>query len=187
MRFGERLRLVEIDYENRSVRVVMLENYRGLPTPSGVINAKRGDELDLPRWQAQILEEKGYAEVKDAGLDIDTINMYHYKEKRKVAANQLSPLPQDFYLKARELVERLNNLIRVNPSHMLLRDREIIEKNLVELGETRLTKIVRLALTGGEEFRDRMTPEETLVYDQVETTAREWREYIQSIFRGERK
>jgi len=182
LEFGDRLKMIMIDYELRLVKVVFLKNVRALPTPSGRIDVKRGDEVEIPRWQARILEQAGVAEIREKELDIDGINMYHYKEKRKTAPNQLSQLPQDFYLKARDLVARLNELIRENPSHMLLRDREIVEKNLVELAETRLAKIVRLALTGGEEFRDRMTPEESMIYDEVSDIAKAWRKYIESIF-----
>jgi len=181
----ERFDLIKLDYEAKGVRVLFLKNYRGLPTSAGRVNARRGDELELPRWQARILEERGIVEVKDKKLDIDTVNTYHYREKRKTAANQLSPLPSDFYLKARELVEELNKLIKEKPSHMLLKDREILEKNLIELAETRLLKIVRLALTSSEEFRERMTPEETLVYMNIHDTASTWRSYIEEIFRGE--
>ncbi len=183
MKLDERLKLIQLDYETRNVRVVFLKNYHGLPTPAGRVNARRGDELDLPRWQARLLEANGLVEVKDKKLDIDTVNTYHYREKRRTAANQLTPLPNDFYLKARELVEELNKLIQEHPTHMLLRDREILEKNLVELAETRLVKILRLALTSGEELRDRMTPEENLVYTGVNEITRMWKEYITGIFK----
>lgn len=184
MKLKERLELIRLDYETRSVRVVFLKNYNRLPTPGGVLNVRKGDELDLPRWQARILEDEGIVEVKDKRLDIDQINTYHYREKRRPAANQITPLPPDFYMKARELVQELNSLIQERPTHMLLKDREIVEKNLVELAETRLLKIIRLALTSGEEFREKMTPEENLVYSSVNETARVWRDYVQDIFRG---
>jgi len=182
LEFGAKLKMIMIDYELRLVKVVFLKNVRGLPTPAGRLDVKRGDELELPRWQARLLEARGLAEIKERELDINGINMYHYKEKRKTAPNNLSQLPQDFYLKARDLVARLNETIRENPSNMLLRDREIVEKNLLELADTRLAKIVRLALTGGEELRDRMTPEEAMIYDEVSDIVKAWRNYIKSIF-----
>lgn len=183
MRLEERLELIRLDYETRNVRVVVLKNYDKLPTPGGLINARKGDELDLPRWQALILSEKGVVEVKDKKLDLDTVNNYHYTEKRKTAANQISPLPYDFYMKARDLVDELNKLIKEKPTQMLLRDREILEKNLVELAESRLMKIVRLALTSGEGFRDKLTPEEALIYAGMNETATTWRRYLESIFK----
>ncbi len=185
MNLDERLELIRLDYEARNVRVLFLKNYPELPAPGGRLNARKGDELELPRWQARILEEKGIVEVKDKRLSIDTVNNFHYREKRKTGANQLIQLPLDFYLKARELVEELNQLIKEKPSHMLLKDREMLEKNLIELAETRLMKIVRLALTGGEELRERMTPEETLVYMNIHDSVSRWRRYIEEIFRGE--
>ncbi|MCE4626240.1 MAG: DNA replication complex GINS family protein [Desulfurococcales archaeon] len=183
MKLNERLELIKLDYETRNVRVIFLKNYDKLPTPSGVLNVKKGDEIDLPRWQALMLENKGIVEIKDKKLDLDLVNTYHYREKRRAAANQITPLPPDFYMKAKELVEELNRLIQEKPTHMLLKDREILEKNLIELAEARLLKILRLALTSGEGFKEKMTPEENLVYSNINETAVVWRKYIESIFK----
>ena len=92
-------------------------------------------------------------------------------------------MPQDFYMKSKDLVKKLDDMIRESPSHMLLREREVVEKNLIEIGETRLIKIMRLAQTGGgEELRDKMTPEESLVYDNVKNVVDSWRDYIKRLF-----
>jgi len=179
----KRIELIKLDYEMSGVRVVFLKNYNRLPTPGGVINVRKGDELELPRWQARLLENEGIVDIREQDMDIDYINTYHFREKKRVAANQLSQMPRDFYLKAKELVDKLNKLIRENPSHMLLRDREIVEKNLIELAESRLAKIMRLSQTGGgEDLRDRMTPEEVLVYDSLKNIIETWRSYVKSIF-----
>ncbi len=188
MRFYDRLRLIIDDYEYRSVRVVFLRDYPGLPTPHGRVNARRGDEMDLPRWQARILEREGVVEVRDRLIDVDTINMYHYQEKKKASPKALSQLPQDFYLKVRDLIRKIDETIREDPRRVnlvLLQDRDIIERNLYDLAQTRLLKIIRLAVTGGEEFRERLTPEESLIYGSVSDVSEAWRKYIQSIFRGD--
>lgn len=181
---GSKLRLILYDYMVRPVRVVFKEStVEPVPTPNGRAVFRKGDEVDLPRWQARLLAERGIVEVRDQPLDIDSVNMFHYKEKRRSAANQLSPLPQDFYPKAFELVERLDEMIRNKPFHMLLKDREILEKNLVELAEARLAKIIRLAMTEEGGVREKLTPEETVVYDMILATIREWRNYVKTPFR----
>ena len=180
----ERLELVRLDYQARGVKSLFLRDYKGLPTPGGVLNARRGDEIELPRWQALKLASRGVVEIKDSSVDIDYVNMYHFREKKKTGANELSQLPQDFYMKAGELVERLNSLIRESPTHMLFRDREVVERNLVELAESRVAKLLRLAQSGSEEFKERMTPEEALVYKVIRDTIESWRSYIESIARG---
>ncbi|MEB3764892.1 MAG: DNA replication complex GINS family protein [Desulfurococcales archaeon] len=178
------LELISIDYQSRLVRVIILSNIENpIPTPAGLIRVRKGDELDLPRWQAKLLEEKGIVEIKDQDLDLDTINMFHYKEKRKTAANQIVPLPQDFYPKSFELVKKLDELIRENPSHMFVKDREILEKNLSELAEARLMKIIRLATTDEGGLRDRLTPEETVVFDRLHGVISAWRRYVKKPFK----
>ncbi|MEB3850965.1 MAG: DNA replication complex GINS family protein [Desulfurococcales archaeon] len=179
-----RLRLIVMDYEMRPVRVLALKDIGPLPLPQGIVNIRRGDELEMPRWQARILSEEGAVEIRERALDIDTINMYHYREKRGQAANQLQGLPQDFYMAARDLIVKLNEMIRESPSTMLIRDREVLEKNLIDLAETRLSKIIRLAVSGGEEFKERMTPEEGIVYDRLRGVVEAWRRYAREIAGG---
>lgn len=178
------LELISLDYMVRPVRVVFLESPgEPVPTPGGPVRVRRGDEIELPRWQAKMLADRGLVEVRDEPIDLKTVNIYHYREKKKVGANQLSELPQDFYPKAFELVERLDRLIQEKPYHMLIRDREILEKNLVELSEARLAKIIRLAMTEEGGVRERLTPEETVVYDRLLDTIKGWRSYLRRPFK----
>jgi DNA replication factor GINS len=179
-----RLRLVEYDYLMEPVRVIALKDIGPLPLPQGTVNVRRGDELEVPRWQARELERMGLAEIRDRGLDIDAVNMYHYREKRGRAANQLQGLPRDFYQAVRDLVERLDSMIRESPSTMLIRDREVVEKNMIDLAETRLAKILRLASSGGEEFKERMTPEESIAYDTIRSVVEVFRGYVRSLVGG---
>ena len=188
MRVGDslrdRLKLIVLDYEMSPVRVLALRDIGPLPLPQGTVTVRRGDELEVPRWQARLLASRGLVEIRERGLDIDAVNMYHYREKRGQAANQLQGLPQDFYLAARDLVARLNEMIRESPSTMLIRDREVLEKNLLDLAETRLSKLLRLAVSGGEEFKERMTPEEALIYDLVRGVVEVWRSYAKELAGG---
>lgn len=179
-----RLRLVWYDYLTEPVRIIALKDIGPLPLPQGMMNVRRGDELEVPRWQARELERMGLAEIRDRGLDIDAINMYHYGEKRGRAANQLQGLPRDFYLAARDLIERLDSMIKESPSTMLIRDREVVEKNLIDLAETRLAKILRLASSGGEEFKERMTPEESIAYDSIRSIVEVFRDYVRGLVGG---
>lgn len=179
-----RIELIREDYNLRRVRVVFLRDYPQLPTPGGIINVRRGDEVDLPRWQAKLLERAGVAEIREEDIGVDYVNMYHYREKRRPSADQISPLPQDFYQRVSRLVERLDSMIRETPSHMLIRDREVVEKNVLELSEARLVKIIRLIQAGGEEYKGSMTPEEVLVFNSISGVIQAWRRYIKTLFRG---
>ena len=182
----DRLRLVSLDYELRGVRVLFLRDYPRLPLAGGVVDARKGDEMDLPRWQARVLEDMGVVEVRERLPDLNDINMYHYREKRGRAANQLQPLPEDFYLRVSEFVAKLNEAIRENPSSTLIRDRETAEKNTIDLAETRLAKLVRLAQTEGGELKERMTLEERIIFDVLRGIIGGWRAYIERVARGEK-
>lgn len=186
-RIKDRLRLIEMDFDIRPVRVQFIKDYENLPTQNGLVSLRRGDEVELPRWQAEELLEKEYVEIKEQLLNIDEANFYHYREKRSQSASAPQQLPQDFYLRSRELIKKLDEAIRKSPSSMLLRDREVIEKNIMELAETRLIKIIRLAQAGGEEYREKMTPEEAVMYNIARSLLEAWRNYISELLKGEEK
>jgi len=68
---------------------------------------------------------------------------------------------------------------------MLINDRDVSEKSLLELSQLRLNKIMRLAQTDTEEdVLGNMTPEEALVYSVIRETVNSWRKYIQSLIGG---
>ena len=176
-----RLKLLELDYMITPVRVQALKDIGIIPLPGGEMDVRRGDEFEVPRWQAMLLEDLGLVEIKEKDMDLDEVNLYHYREKRTQAGSVLQSIPQDFYYRVRELIRKLNAEIRRNPATMLLRDRETVEKNVLEIADTRLAKIIRLAQAGSEEQREKMMPEETLVYNAIRAILDAWREYISKI------
>ncbi len=186
MLIEERLKLIRLDYEFKRVRVLFIKDYPSLPTPTGFIDVKKGDEIELPRWHARLLKELGYVEVKDGYVDLDYINVHHFKERKSSSGGMLTQVPQDFYIKSFELVERLTRLIRESPSQAILRDREVAERNLIDIAEARLAKILKLSYSGGEEFRDRMTSEERIIYNHLMEVLESWRNYIKSSIAGGR-
>jgi len=67
---------------------------------------------------------------------------------------------------------------------MLINDREVAEKNFIELSENRLLKIIRLSQTNGDDLKDRMTPEEVLVYVMIKDIISSWKNYVLSLSKG---
>lgn len=177
---ADRLELARLDYEMRKVRVVFLRDYSRLPTPMGLISVRRGDELELPRWQAIHLKNMGVVEVKDSEVDLNTISTFHYKERRSAQGTPI-PLQQDFYLRAGEYLEKIDKIVRENPSLTLLRDRENAEKNIIDISEARLLKLLRLAYTQDANAKTKITVEESVVYDYLLKIVSAWRDYIRRI------
>jgi DNA replication factor GINS len=184
VKFEKRLKLLSLDSKLKETKVLMLKDYQSLPIPEGSINARKGDEIEMPRWQAEILSQDGIGQIKEEGIDINFINTYHFREKRNNAPNQLIGLSQDFYFKISNFIKSLDDAIAKSPSHMLINDREVAEKNFVELFEIRLTKLLRLSQTNGDELKDRMTPEELLLYTTIKEVISSWRKYMQSLIKG---
>lgn len=177
---SEKFELAWLDYEMRRARVVFLRDYPKLPTPMGLISVKRGDEIELPRWQAHLLKAKGYVEVRDGEVDLNTINTLHFRERRN-PPGELVLFQQDFYLRVKDFLEKIDKVIRENPSHMLLRDRDTAEKNVVDIAETRLLKLLKLAYSQDVSVKTRITVEELVLYDHLLKLISSWREYIKKI------
>ena len=180
MKLDERLQLLGIDALLRPVKVMILSDCR-VPLPEGPLQAKKGDEVEVPRWIAEVLVSQGLAKYKEE-VNVNYVNMYHYKERRSTTGSQLAQLPPDFYVSVGEFIRSLEEEIKRSPSHMLINDKDMSEKNIIELSETRLSKIIRLAQTDmGDEEVPKMTPEEALVYSQLKTTVSAWKKYIESL------
>ncbi|MCE4614338.1 MAG: DNA replication complex GINS family protein [Desulfurococcales archaeon] len=174
----DRLKLLEGDYELEPVRVLVLREAE-IPAPSGVTVVQRGEELDLPRWQARKLRDSGIVEIKEAEIGSEEIARVHFTEVNSRGAIQLAQLPPRFYLKVREYIENLNRAIKENPSPSLFNDRANTEKLLADIVDRRLNKIVRLVVAGGDDsVLDKMTPEEKILYKTLLETLKTWREGI---------
>ncbi|MGC9071415.1 MAG: GINS complex subunit Sld5 [Acidilobus sp.] len=185
MKLADRMKLVEIDSLLRPVKVMIVKDYN-LVLAEGRLSAKKGDEVEVPRWLAQALLVKGIARPKEE-VDVNYINSYHYKERRSSTTSQLTQLPPDFYIAVGEYIRGLEEQIKAQPSHMLINDRDVSEKNLLELSQLRLNKIMRLAQTdAGNEAVPSMTPEEALLYSTIKETIESWRKYIQDLVGGGR-
>ncbi|MGC9210024.1 MAG: GINS complex subunit Sld5 [Acidilobus sp.] len=183
MRLAERMKLIELDFLLRPAKVMILKDY-SLVLPEGRLSVKKGDEVDVPRWLASVLISRGIAKPKDE-VDVNYINSYHYRERRSSTTSQLVQLPPDFYVTVGDYIRRLEEQIKVQPSHMLINDRDVSEKNLLELSQLRLNKIIRLAQTdAGDEALPNMTPEEALLYSSIKETIESWRRYVQGLIGG---
>ncbi len=185
LKLDVRLQLVREYFEGRLVRVVFVKDYEGLPTPGGVINARRGDEVELPRWQARMLKEMGYVDMRDDSIDIDEVNRVHFSEVTRSGASTLVSLREDFYYQVERFVARINEMLREKVIHMLLQDKDRVQQNVKAIADARFQKIVRLAMPPQDEtFKDRMTPEEIIVYTAVAETANAWDRYIKRVIEG---
>lgn len=181
----ELLELVRLSYRFGKVKVQFLRDYPELPTYFGLVSVKRGEEVELPRWQAQLLKAMGYVEIKEALVDISYINKQHFKEKKGSSPGMPEHLPSDFYFRASQFVAALDSLLRKETSHAVLRDREAAERNILDLAERRLVKILSSVTADPKEARGRVTPEEEILLLILSDAVETWREYIRRVARGE--
>ena len=181
-----RLWLTERYFEWKPVRVLFVREYPGLPTPGGVVNAQKGDEMELPRWQAYMLKSQGYVDVKETLVDPDEVSRVHFSETIKSGAASITSLREDFYFGVKRLIAEYNRAIRESMASMLLREKETIQRSVLEIAERRYIKIVSLAQPPQDEsHKDKMAPEELIIFSYLSSIANEWKDYIRRVVEGE--
>ena len=121
-----------------------------------LIEGKKGEILNIPRWVANILESEKHVEIKDSET---LVELKQAAMKEELHGDfDLITLEPNFYIKIKSYMERLSE-----------KDYVKVESLLNKLLRTRKTKIIRLAdaskLTA--EISQKLSVEEREFYNQV--------------------
>ncbi len=169
------------DFESSNVKVIVVNDITGLRMPNGeVINASRGEEIEIPRWLANYLESKGLVRRKWGELGLEDLMKIHYREANRKSLRELSSLPKNFYWLAKEYIEHIDSLIKENPTPTLLREKERMLTFLREIIDKRLKAILTIAV-GREDvstYTTKLSPEELMLFHEVRELIQEWKKTL---------
>lgn len=131
------------------------------------IASKEGEMLNLPRWVGQILDENGLGELDSPDM-ITELKQALSKEKL-IGEYQLSGLDDDFYIKLKAAMDKLDR-----------HDFDNVESILMELFRMRRGKIIKLAdstkLTA--ELNSKLTVEEKLFFESISQNSKRFEQHI---------
>ncbi len=173
---GERLAALEEEYFEKPVRILVLRDRR-ITLPSGALELRKGEEIDVPRRVALALVDEGVAEIRDQGLSLEELARIHFTETNTRSPLEIPRLPRDFYMQAREYLERLDERLSAKVDPEAYEERRKAERFIYEIVAHRLGLILRL-LQGGRkpgEIADRLLPEEQALYEALQEVLNEWR------------
>ncbi|MCC6013123.1 MAG: DNA replication complex GINS family protein [Candidatus Verstraetearchaeota archaeon] len=166
-------------YEEDLIEVVFQK-----PIPKLIIEGEdygsivKEKEIKIPRWAAKILEEEGYVKIKNEDLlkSSDIIKLAWNEER----VETLCKLPEKFYPKLRELIKRLNESVRKNPTATIINEQKQVLMKALDLINCRLQKILRLCFEKypSKSIIDMLEPEENALFQLLHSEIEEWRNKI---------
>lgn len=165
------LKRIEVDQEMLPIKV-SVKGERTINVMGETIQLVPNKIYELPSYVAEMDTEESALERVEDKLDSKTINRLQWIESSYEAG--LSNLPQSFYPRSRHLLRKLKNR---DP-----RTFTEVESTLLALIDSRLSKIVRLALSRKSSVyqREKMQPEEAALHDFIKTIVETWREGVLS-------
>ncbi|HIP65459.1 MAG TPA: DNA replication complex GINS family protein [Pyrodictium sp.] len=178
--FSELLELIELSYKLERVRVMVVKDYGSLEIDGVVYELRRGTEIELPRWIAEVLEEAGIVEVLETGLGLEDIARIHFSTHSVKSMRELERLPENFYIQAKEYLRELEARIRRELNTTLLEEKQKAELYLVEIINRRLGMILQVLRSPASlaEIYEKFTEEEKLLADALRGLIEEWREKV---------
>lgn len=142
--------------------------------PFAEVELSRGAEVELPRWAAEVLEERGFVEIRREVKDPGDVGRVKFSEEdlQRRGGFALARVGYDFYLEAEDLVRRLETRIGAGGirSAEAASDLERLVKSLGRVVEMRVQKILFAALLQREKSQDverNMSSEERVFYRLV--------------------
>jgi hypothetical protein len=183
-RGADDIKVSQFLYEEQQVSVLFQK-----PLPATKIGditlsgAAEGSESKLPLWAARALAAEGIVKINlDESQQLNPIELskLSWKEERNDAT--LTPLPEDFYPKLRDLLTCLNDKIKQNPTHMTLSEHREAFMKAKDLINCRLQKILRLSFerNPSKSILDSMQPEEKALLRALRSEVDDWRDKILS-------
>jgi len=143
----------------------------------------QNQEVEVERWIAQVLVEKGYAEMLDSqDVDLTLLSRIAWREER---TPQLTQLEDSFYAKVKAYLDKLNEKARTSTE--ALTEKRMAKVKLIDIVNCRLQKIVNMALMGGQPPKDVLsclTPEERALLEELSEAIERWRRSVGGVEDG---
>ena len=174
------LELIAQEYENGSVRVIVVKDYGKLRVDGAEYSLTRGVEIEVPRWLASILEDEGIANQSEPGISIEDITRVHFSVMSARTPAELEPLPRDFYQEALRYLERLAKRVRKEFNASLLEEHQKASQYLAEILDRRLSLILQSLRSPAAlaEISASLSKEETALLDALRGSIDTWRKRL---------
>lgn len=169
------LRMLEREYEEESVRVMVVEDVGKILTPEGIIELSKGSEYTLPRWIARELAERGCVKFIEEEINLEKLAKIAYSEEsmtRRLVFEKLHPY---FYKLTKDVIEELYKVLERERQPRILAEIQKHEEYLSRISRVRLRKILNLLMIEAPyDLITKLSEEEKLLYDMLKATLSSW-------------
>ena len=171
------LRMIEIEYKLRPVRIMIIRDEKPLTVDGQRIELQKGIEIEVPYWLAQTLISEGIADMVESPISIEDIARVHFSALSARTPAELEPLPQNFYQNAKEFIKSLEDRIRRELNPILLEEKQKALQYLMEIIDKRLLVILQSlrSPTTMAELSSKLAPEESALLDFLYKTIDLWK------------
>jgi GINS complex protein len=132
-----------------------------------------GQATDLPRWMAEELAVLNVVEIPEEPFETEIFRAL--SKEKMMGPLQLSVLPEDFYMRMRRRLARLDVAAREGKA----RKEEVEKLRAVcyDLVGIRLSKLLSLSSTStrASDMGDKLTSEEKAFFTKAQLSANEWK------------
>ncbi|AFH43359.1 hypothetical protein [Fervidicoccus fontis] len=177
----ERLELLKQAFNNTSVKVIAVSDIDQTVLPNGaVLKAKKGEEVELPRWIANFLEERGLVKRKWDEISVQEVSKIHYREMSRRAVKDIEQLPSNFYWLVQEYLDYLEKKIRSEADPSFIEDRQNLLEFLSEIVEKRMRAVITYVFSYGDytEISQKLTQEEIILAEELKNLLIQWKKIV---------
>jgi DNA replication factor GINS len=187
MKLEVALKLERNVYLEERVKVILLKEVNDLFDGEAFLRLGKGMEVELPRWLAKDLVDRGiakYSREKTVEESLKEVAKFRFLESKKDEPYP-TELPPDFYKRMREIIEKYKrpevDSDNVEEFAQKLLKVTKIKVQLKELVDIRLMKIVSKILGEDEipvSLVERLTPEERVFAQEFGNDVKTWKEIV---------
>ncbi|ALU12087.1 hypothetical protein EYM_00020 [Ignicoccus islandicus DSM 13165] len=168
------------------VRVAVLKEVGSVFDGEEILRLGAGTEIDVPRWLAQYLVQRGYAKILnevDVFRAAKEVSKFKFLENKHKESPYPVKLPSNFYKVVKQVVmDVIDNIDALKLGEIenitnILNKAIRIKNDLEELTEIRIMKLFRYLLSEKElsvEIIERLTPEEVILSNVLSESLKQW-------------
>ncbi len=176
------LELLELEYMLQPVRVMVVKESGKVLIDGVELELRRGTELEIPYWLAEVLEENKAVNIIKTPLALKDIGRVHFSTINTRSLAELEQLPKFFYREVRTYLENLDKKIREVPEPQLIDEKKKAEHYLYDIIDRRLLLLLNAirSPTTITELSSKLSQEEVILWELLYRVVELWKKKVLS-------
>jgi len=174
------MEFLERDYMEEEVKVEITNRSIKVPLHEGFTELSKGAEYYLPRWVADLIVATNTGRIRDNTVSVEKLSEIVYNEESLIKKLQIIKLQGFFYLKVRNILDELNNVLKNSMDVNLIEEYRRLEELYDSIGRIRIKKLMNFILlpTVAQDVFDNMSEEEKILFTMIKSVLSNWIEKL---------